>query len=53
MPIDLIINLLQSLTGSTFLQDKLKRSEYVIRVLKQLGLDLSGAGDSGIVSIGV
>ncbi len=39
MPIDLIINLLQSLTGSTFLQDKLKRSEHVIRVLKQLGLD--------------
>jgi WD40 repeat protein len=39
MPIDLIINLLQSLTGSTFLQDKVKRSEHVIRVLKQLGLD--------------
>ena len=39
MPIDLIINVLQSLTGSTFLRDKLKRSEHVIRILKQVGLD--------------
>lgn len=39
MPIDLIINALQTLTGSTLLKDKLMRNEYVIRVLKQLGLD--------------
>ena len=39
MPIDLIINALQTLTGSTLLKDKLSRNEYVIRVLKQLGLD--------------
>lgn len=39
MPIDLIINALQTLTGSTLLKDKLMRNEYIIRVLKQLGLD--------------
>ncbi len=39
MAIDLILNALQSLTGSTLLQDKVKRSETVIKLLKQFNLD--------------
>jgi hypothetical protein len=40
MPIDLLLaKALELLTGSQLVKDKLQRTEVVIRVLKQLGLD--------------
>jgi WD40 repeat protein len=39
MPLDLLIQAIQILTGSQVIKDKLHRSEVVIRLLKQFGLD--------------
>jgi predicted NACHT family NTPase len=39
MAIELLFNVLQVLTGSQFVADKAQRNEYVIRLLKQVGLD--------------
>ncbi|MEB3293604.1 MAG: restriction endonuclease, partial [Synechococcales bacterium] len=39
MAIDLLLKALEFLTGSPVLQEKLKRNEHVIRLLRQLGLD--------------
>ncbi len=39
MPIDLLAKALELLIGSQFVKDRLQRTEVVIRVLKQLGLD--------------
>ena len=39
MPLDLLIQALQLLTGSQLIKDKLHRSELVIKLLKQFGLD--------------
>ena len=39
MPIALFLQAIQALTGSQFVKDKLQRSEHVIRVLRQVGLD--------------
>ena len=39
MTIALFMQAIQALTGSQFVKDKLQRSEYVIRVLKAVGID--------------
>ena len=39
MTIALFLQAIQALTGSQFVKDKLQRSEYVIRVLKAVGID--------------
>jgi predicted NACHT family NTPase len=39
MPLDLLIQAIQILTGSQMIKDKLHRSEVVIKLLKQFGLD--------------
>jgi hypothetical protein len=39
MLLDLLIQALQMLTGSQLIKDKLQRSEIVIKLLKQFGLD--------------
>jgi hypothetical protein len=39
IPLDLLIQALQMLTGSPFIKDKLQRSELVIKLVKQFGLD--------------
>ena len=39
MTIALFLQAIQALTGSQFVKDKLQRSEYVIRVLKVVGID--------------
>ena len=60
MPIDLIINALQLLTGSTSLKDKLTRNEHVVRILKQVGMeqehppeDFEGIYNYALVEYGV